>query len=134
MRDENEIRLTGRLGETPTLSHGEAGNAFLRLRLATGYWRKASDGKEGEEITTWHTLKAWGATAEDLAQVAKKGVRLSIKGALRSETYTDRENIEREVAYVAVQSFEECVPRRAKRSPSESREDAARALDEEGAF
>lgn len=134
MRDENETRLTGRLGETPTLSHGETGKAFLRLRLATGYWRKATDGRDGEEITTWHTLKAWGSTAEDLAKVAKKGVRLSIKGALRSETYTDREGIEREAAYIAVQSFEECVPRKAQRSASEARDDAARALDEEGTF
>lgn len=134
MRDENEVRLTGRLGEAPALSYGDSGKAFLRLRLATAYWRKATEGRDGEEITTWHTLKAWGATAEDLAQVVKKGMRLSIKGPLRSETYTDREGIEREAAYVAVQSFEECVPRKSKRSATEARADAARALDEEGEF
>ena len=82
----NRVTLFGNLGADPDLRKLPNGRGMLRLRLATSQsWLN----KEGvrEERTDWHNVVVWGARAEGLAKVLKRGSFLLVEGQLRTHSY-----------------------------------------------
>ena len=80
----NSVNLIGRLGQDPTIKYFESGSVVCEINLAV-------DGWNGEQKTThWIPCKAWGKTAQILADLAKKGSQIGVTGEIRQESWRDR--------------------------------------------
>ena len=83
----NEVKLIGRVGQTPELK-GDI-TKVVNLSLATTEkWKK--DG-ETKEKTEWHRLVFWGKLAEIVAKYVSKGSLIYISGKLVTEKWQDKD-------------------------------------------
>ena len=89
----NQVILIGRLGREPE-SHDSAGGKMAFFSVATSRRYKGQDGQTQEE-TEWHSIVAFGATADIVAKYVKKGDLVYVNGRLRTRKYTDKQGVER---------------------------------------
>lgn len=87
---QNHVQLIGNLGDDPTVTILESGKKVARLSLATNENYKDKDGVKQTE-TNWHTVVAWGKTAEIIEKYANKGKKIGVVGKLKTRSYTDKE-------------------------------------------
>ncbi len=87
---QNHVQLIGNLGDDPTVTNLESGKKVARLSLATNENYKDKDGEKQTE-TYWHTIVAWGKTAEIIEKYATKGKKIAIAGKLKTRSYTDND-------------------------------------------
>ena len=71
----NELTLYGRLTRDPELAFAKTGNAVARATIAVNY---------GTDKVTFVPVKAFGKTAELLAEYVKKGHRVLVKGHIQT--------------------------------------------------
>lgn len=100
----NKVSLIGRLGAEPEVVTLESGVAFARFTLATNENYKGKDGT-WKENTQWHTLKAWGKTAENVSKVLKKGHEIVVEGKLVNENYETKQGEKRYGCSIEVNEF-----------------------------
>ena len=81
-RTINRVELLGRVGTDPEMRYTQSGTAVTQLRLATDR-RRAS----GETETDWHSITAWGKTAEIVNEHVGKGDRIFVAGRLSYSSY-----------------------------------------------
>lgn len=93
----NNVQLIGNLGADPEVKNLESGKTVARISLATNETYK---NQKGEKVTdtTWHTLVAWGKTAEIAEKYLKKGSEVAIQGKLSNRSY---ENDKGEKKYIS---------------------------------
>jgi single-strand DNA-binding protein len=98
----NKVQLIGRLGMDPEVRTFDK-SKMARMSLATD----ASYMRNGERVKDahWHTLVAWGSTAERANKLLKKGKQIAINGKLVNRTYTDKDGIQRTATEVHVSDF-----------------------------
>lgn len=89
----NQVMLIGRLGRDPEL-HDTAGGRIAFFTIATSRRFKGQDGQTQEE-TEWHSVVAFGSTAEIVEKYLKKGDLVYVNGRLRTRKYTDKQGVER---------------------------------------
>lgn len=96
----NRVQLVGNIGEDPKVTDLESGKKVVRFSLATNEnYTKANGDKV--QTTDWHTIVAWGKTAEIVENYAHKGKKVGIVGKLKTRTYTEpKEGNERRVTEV----------------------------------
>lgn len=95
MASVNKVFLIGRLGRDPEVKYTQAGKAVANMRLATGEsWTDQATG-EKKESTDWHTVVAFGKTAELAGQYLAKGRQVCVEGKLRVREYEDRDKNKR---------------------------------------
>lgn len=82
----NRVILLGNLGSDPELRVTPGGTAVLTLSLATNE-SFLDKNKERQERTEWHQVVVFGARAEGLSRVLKKGMGVLIEGGLRTSSY-----------------------------------------------
>jgi single-strand DNA-binding protein len=100
----NKVQLIGNLGMDPEVKQFESGKSVARLSLATKEnFRNAAGEKTSE--TQWHTLVAWGKSAEFASTYLKKGSEVAVEGKLVSRSYNDKEGNKRYVTEVVVDEF-----------------------------
>ena len=82
----NKVMLLGNLGADPELRVTPAGQALLKLRLATteSYLDKSNT---RQERTDWHSITVWGKRGEALAKILAKGSSIFVEGSLRTSSY-----------------------------------------------
>ena len=85
---KNYVHLLGNIGDDPKVTELDGGKKVARFSLATNESYKDSKG-EKQQVTDWHTIVAWGKTAEIVEQFAHKGKQVAIVGKLKTRTYTD---------------------------------------------
>lgn len=90
----NKVILLGRLGADPELKYTQNKMPICSIKLATNERRKAADGTWNEH-TEWHTVKAFGKTAENCAQYLKKGSQAFIDGKISTSKYQDSDGKDR---------------------------------------
>ncbi|RXG21899.1 single-stranded DNA-binding protein [Leeuwenhoekiella marinoflava] len=95
----NQVQLIGNVGQEPTLTTLESGKKVARFSLATNEFYKNSKG-EKEQDTQWHTVVAWGKTADLIENYVTKGKELALSGKLKSRSYEDKDGIKRYVTEV----------------------------------
>tara|TARA_R110000822_G_scaffold68075_3_gene165587 strand:- start:846 stop:1184 length:339 start_codon:yes stop_codon:yes gene_type:complete len=83
----NHVQLIGNIGDVPAITNLESGKKVARFQLATNEHYKNANG-EKVQSTDWHTIVAWGKTAEIVEKYAGKGKEVGITGKLKSRTYT----------------------------------------------
>ena len=81
-RTINRVELLGRVGVEPEMRYTQSGTAVTKLRLATDRRRQ-----NGETETDWHSIVAWGKTAEVVNQHVGKGDRVFVAGRISYSSY-----------------------------------------------
>ncbi|MFD0797199.1 single-stranded DNA-binding protein [Maribacter chungangensis] len=85
---KNYVHLLGNIGDDPKVTELDGGKKVARFALATNETYK--DGKgEKQQVTDWHTIVAWGKTAEIVEKFAHKGKQVAIVGKLKTRSYTE---------------------------------------------
>ena len=105
MNITNSILIIGNLGADPELRQTTAGTAVARFSVATTERYKNRAGDKVQE-TQWHTCIAWQKLAEIVAEYAKKGDKVAVRGAMQYRSYEDKEGNTRNVAEIKVQDFQ----------------------------
>ncbi len=100
----NKVQLIGHLGNDPELRDVGNGKRMLRLNLATNERYKGADG-EMKENTEWHTVVAWGQTAEKLSNMVRKGSGLLVEGRLTHRSYETKEGEKRQSSEVVLAGY-----------------------------
>ena len=100
----NKVHLIGRLGADPELITFDGGKVKANLSMATNERHKNQQGEVVDE-TQWHSLVAWGKTAELVGKLLKKGKEVAVEGKLTSRSYKDKEGKQRSVTEVMINEF-----------------------------
>lgn len=96
---KNHVQLIGNVGQEPTITNLESGKKVARFSLATNENYKDSKG-EKQTDTNWHTIVAWGKTAEIVEKYVVKGKEVGVVGKLKTRTYTADDDTQRYVTEV----------------------------------
>ncbi|MBZ9650902.1 single-stranded DNA-binding protein [Psychroflexus montanilacus] len=96
---KNHVQLIGNLGGEPSITNLESGKKVARFSLATNAYYKDNQGDKQTD-TNWHTVVAWGKTADIVENYLHKGKEVGIAGKLKSRTYTTDEGAQRYVTEV----------------------------------
>uniref|UniRef100_UPI00404827C0 single-stranded DNA-binding protein n=1 Tax=Mariniflexile sp. TaxID=1979402 RepID=UPI00404827C0 len=97
----NKVQLIGNVGQEPTITNLDNGKKVVRLSVATNEHYK--DGKgEKQTDTNWHSLVAWGKTADIIEKYVTKGKEIAIEGKLTSRSYEDKDGVKRYVTEVVI--------------------------------
>lgn len=85
----NKVQLIGHVGQEPEIKITEGGKKLARLTLATNevYYNEK---KEKITDTQWHTITAWGKTAEIIENFVNKGKEIALEGKLIHRMWEDK--------------------------------------------
>ncbi|AYN67460.1 single-stranded DNA-binding protein [Euzebyella marina] len=95
----NYVQLIGNVGQEPTITNLDNGKKVARFSLATNENYKDSNGVKQTD-TNWHTIVAWGKTAEVVEKFITKGKEVGLTGKLKTRTYTTDDGNQRYVTEV----------------------------------
>ncbi|MFS0491177.1 single-stranded DNA-binding protein [Leadbetterella byssophila] len=90
----NKVLLIGNLGADPEVKTLPSGDKVATIRMATTETYKNKNGEKVED-TEWHRVEFWGGLAGIVEQYVKKGDSIYVEGRIRTEKYTDSQNVER---------------------------------------
>jgi len=93
--------LIGRLGADPEVKSGAGYGKLAKFNLATDETYKNAKGEKVKE-TQWHSLIAWGKTAEIVEKYLTKGIEVVVEGKLLNRNYTDKNDVKRYVTEIVV--------------------------------
>lgn len=99
----NSVRLIGNLGAAPEIKDLEKGNKMARFSLATHDYYTDKKGEKKED-TQWHTVVAWGKTAELIGELTDKGTEIAVEGKLNSRSY-EKDGEKKYITEVVVNEF-----------------------------
>jgi single-strand DNA-binding protein len=94
MAGVNKVILLGNLGSDPEIRHLPSGSSVATFNIATS---ESYTNKNGERVTQteWHRIELWEGLAKIAEQYLKKGNSVYIEGKLKTESYTDKDGINR---------------------------------------
>ena len=96
---KNHVQLIGNVGQEPTITNLESGKKVARFSIATNEHYKDAKG-EKQTDTNWHTVVAWGKTAEIIEKFVDKGKEVGVTGKLKSRCYEDKDGVKRFVTEI----------------------------------
>ena len=103
----NKVLLIGNVGREPEIRYVGSKMAVARLSLATS--ERAYTLKNGTQVperTEWHRIVAWRETAQFIEKYVHTGDKLFVEGQLRTNTYTDKNGIQRSITEVLAEKVE----------------------------
>jgi single-strand DNA-binding protein len=100
----NTVSLIGNLGADPEVKVFDSGKKKARLSLATSDSYKNASGEKVED-TQWHTLVAWGKTADIAEKYLHKGSELAVEGKLTYRSYEDKSGETKYITEINVNEF-----------------------------
>ena len=101
---KNKVSLIGRIGMQPEVKEFDSGKTLIRFSLATNESYKDKNG-EWNELTQWHTINAWGKTAEIMSQKINKGQEVLVEGRLVNQSYETKDGEKRYVTHIEANEF-----------------------------
>ena len=90
----NKVMIIGRLGADPELRYTQAGQPICSLRVATDESYTDKDGNRVER-TEWHSVVAFGKTADHCNQFLRKGSLVYVEGKLSTRKWQDQKGQDR---------------------------------------
>ena len=96
---KNHVQLIGNVGQEPTITNLDKDRKVARFFIATNESYKNSKGEKVQN-TDWHTVVAWGKTAEIIEKFVSKGKELGLTGKLKTRKYTTDDGSDRYVTEV----------------------------------
>jgi single-strand DNA-binding protein len=97
----NRVQLIGYVGNQPDIRTTEKGKKWLRFSIATHEVYRSAKGEKVNE-TQWHSLVAWGKTAEIAEKYISKGSEIAVEGKLINYSYLDKEGNKKYMTEVQV--------------------------------
>ncbi|NBW27341.1 MAG: single-stranded DNA-binding protein [Flavobacteriaceae bacterium] len=97
----NKVQLIGHVGNDPEIKTFDGGKKLAKLNVATNESYKNDKGEKVEE-TQWHSLIAWGKTADIIEKYVVKGEEIAIEGKLTHRSYEDKNGEKRYVSEVVI--------------------------------
>lgn len=106
MASLNQVELIGNLGRDPETRKTKKDEDVVTFSMATSdKWTDKNTG-EVREQTEWHRVVIFQPGAVTFAQkFLKKGSRVYVQGRLRTQEWTDKENIKRRTTEVVLTMF-----------------------------
>ena len=101
---KNKVSLIGRIGMQPEIKAFDSGKTLIRFTLATNESYKDKNG-EWNEHTQWHTINAWGKTAEIMSQKINKGQEVLVEGRLVNQSYETKDGDKRYTTHIEANEF-----------------------------
>ena len=98
---KNKVQLIGHVGNDPEIKSFDGGKKLAKLSIATNESYKNDKGEKVEE-TQWHSLVAWGKTADIIEKYVVKGKEIAIEGKLTHRSYEDKNGEKRYVTEVVI--------------------------------
>ncbi|MFC4816466.1 MULTISPECIES: single-stranded DNA-binding protein [unclassified Flavobacterium] len=85
----NKVQLIGHVGQEPEIKNLDGGKKVAKITLATNesYY---NDKKEKVTDTQWHTITAWGKTADIIENFVSKGKEIAVEGKITYRTWEDK--------------------------------------------
>lgn len=102
---KNSVRLTGNLGFDPEVREIAKGRKVARMSVATNESYRNANGEYVTD-TQWHTVVAWGQTAEQVQRLLRKGSPVNLEGRLVHRSYAAKDGIKRYVTEVVLSGFQ----------------------------
>ncbi len=102
---KNKVHLIGNLGFDPEVREVAEGRKVARISVATNdSYRNA----QGERVTDtqWHTVVAWGNTADAVARLLRKGSPVALEGRLVHRSYKTKDGSMRYITEVVLSDFQ----------------------------
>jgi single-strand DNA-binding protein len=97
----NKVQLIGHVGNDPEIKTFDGGKKLAKLNVATNESYK-NEKREKVEETQWHSLIAWGKTADIIEKYVVKGKEIAIEGKLTHRSYEDKTGEKRYVTEVVI--------------------------------
>jgi len=124
----NKVTLAGRLTRDPELKYLPNGTPVARICVAINKKWQTKDG-EKKESTLFVDVDAWRKNAEHLSQYFSKGSDIYLEGALKLDTWEDKQTKQpRQKMGVILESFQ-FVGKAVKRDQPPSKPESAPADD-----
>ncbi len=90
----NKVQLIGNLGNDPEIITMDSGKKLAKFSIATNESYKNAQGEKVVD-TQWHTIIAWGKTADIIESYVSKGKEVAIEGKLTNRSWEDKEGNKR---------------------------------------
>ena len=98
------LTVTGNLTSDPELKFIPSGKAVASFTVAASKSVKNADGSWENVDTTFWTVKAWGKTAENVAETLRKGMSVIVVGSAVQENWEDKKTGEKK-SRIAITAF-----------------------------
>ncbi len=85
----NDVKIAGNLVKDPELQHTPQGTPVTNVSLGVNETYTLND--EKRTATTFVDVQLWGAAAENFAKLVQKGQQILVEGALRQDTWEDKQ-------------------------------------------
>src|SRR3954471_22432766 len=99
---QTQIQLLANLTHDPELRYTTSGKAYARIRLASTPRVKDASGTWVDGATTFYEGRAWNDLAEHATESLRRGDRVIVLGALRTERWTDSTGDQRDARVVVL--------------------------------
>jgi single-strand DNA-binding protein len=100
MASVNKAIVVGNLGADPETRQVGSDNTVCNFRVAT------TSKYKGEEHTEWHSVVAWGKTAEVCGEYLKKGSSVYVEGRLQTRKWQDKEGNDKYTTEIVAQGVQ----------------------------
>ncbi len=94
-RGVNKVIIIGNLGADPEVRYMPSGGAVTNIRVATSESWKDKQSGETQERTEWHRIVLYNRLAEIAAEYLRKGSKVFIEGAIRTNKWQDQSGQDR---------------------------------------
>lgn len=102
----NKVLLIGNTGRDPEITVTQSGRKRASFSLATTRRYRDANGEQKEQ-TDWHTLVAWGKTADVIESLGvHKGMPLFVEGTLSYRSWNDQNGQKRYATDVVIETFQ----------------------------
>ncbi len=102
--DTNDVRLKGNLARDPVVRSTKTGKAVAQFTIAVNREYITPQG-EKKETTDWPSVVAWGALAEQVGNLLRKGTQVIVRGRYTTRSYDDQNGQRRWVTEVAAEEI-----------------------------
>lgn len=96
---KNKVQLIGHLGQDPEIVTLDSGKKLAKFSIATTDHYKNANGEKLED-TQWHTIVAWGKTADIVESYLQKGKQVAVEGKLTHRSYETKEGEKRYITEI----------------------------------
>ncbi len=96
---KNKVQLIGHLGQDPEIVTLDSGKKLAKFSIATTDHYKNANGEKVED-TQWHTIVAWGKTADIVESYLQKGKQVAVEGKLTHRSYDTKEGEKRYITEI----------------------------------
>lgn len=105
-RGLNKVMIMGNLGTDPEVRYMPNGGAVTNIRVATSESWKDKQTGEKQERTEWHRIVLYNRLAEIAAQYLRKGSRVFVEGAIRTNKWQDQSGNDRYTTEIIANSMQ----------------------------